>query len=137
MERPLNVDDVSLRRYTSTSEPDAEWAAGFFAAGGDGAEDSLITVFALEPGKRLGRHANSAEETHIYLDGAGTLDLDGREVAVRAGDVIVVARGQMHDLTNTGDRPLRAIGVFAAPRVEHRWTDVLWSGGASVTTSPD
>jgi quercetin dioxygenase-like cupin family protein len=51
---------------------------GYFAYGGDGTDKSAVVCFAVPPGKRLGRHTDTAEETQFILSGSGDLLLDDR-----------------------------------------------------------
>jgi quercetin dioxygenase-like cupin family protein len=137
MDAPINVDDLETSSLDSTSSDDAEWVGGYFAYGGNGADASCVIYFAVPPGKRLGRHSDTAEETQLFLSGSGELLLDDGPQPVKAGDVIVLTEGTTHDLRNTGDEDLRVIGFFAAPKVEQHWTDEVWPGGLTVTKSPD
>ena len=137
MEAPLNWDDLETSEIASTSSGDAEWVGGYFAYGGSGAKDSCVIYFAVPPGKRLGRHTDTAEETQVFIGGSGELLLDDGAKPVSKGDVIVLTQGTMHDLHNTGDEDLRVIGFFAAPKVEQHWTDEVWPGDLTVTKSPN
>jgi quercetin dioxygenase-like cupin family protein len=136
MDAPINVDDLEVSDLASTSSDDAEWVGGYFAYGGNGAEASCVIYFAVPPGKRLGRHTDTAEETQLFLSGSGDLLLDDGPKPVKAGDVIVLTEGTMHDIHNTGDADLRVIGFFSKPQVEQHWTDEVWPGDLKVTKSP-
>ena len=131
-----NVDDVETVDLVSSATDDAEWIGGFFAYGGSGADKSVIISFAVPPGKRLGKHTDTAEETQFILGGSGDLLLDDGAKPIKAGDVIVLKEGEMHDLHNTGSEDLRVIGFFSAPQVEQHWTEEVW-GGDKVTGSPN
>jgi len=137
MDEPVNVEDLETDDLKSTSSDDAEWIGGYFAYGGNGAESSTVIYFAIPPGKRLGRHTDTAEETQLFLSGSGELLLDSGVKPVRAGDVIVLTEGTMHDIRNTGSEDVRVIGFFSAPSVEQHWTDEEWSGAGKVTKSPN
>jgi quercetin dioxygenase-like cupin family protein len=137
MDAPLNVDDVDTDDIKSTSSDDAEWVGGYFAYGGNGASDSCVIYFAVPPGKRLGKHTDTREETQFILGGSGQILLDDGAKLIKAGDVIVLTEGTMHDLHNTGDEDLRVIGFFAGPTVEQHWTDEVWPGDLKVTKSPN
>ena len=137
MDSPVNVDELATADLKSTSSDDAEWVGGYFAYGGHGAEGSTVITFAVPPGKRLGKHTDTAEETQFFLAGEGELLLDDGPRPVRAGDVIVLTVGTAHDLRNTGTEDLRVIGFFSAPAVSQHWTDEVWPGAGKVTSSPD
>jgi quercetin dioxygenase-like cupin family protein len=135
---PTNVDDLETARLTSSTSDDAEWVAAYFAYGGAGTDKSTVIYFAMPPGKRLGRHVDTAEETQFILGGSGELLLDDGPKPIKAGDVVVLTQGTAHDLKNTGTEDLRVIGFFAAPKVEQHWTSEVWEpGDLSVTASPN
>ncbi len=136
MDEPLNVDQLDLAELVSESG-EAAWTGGYFAYGSHGADRSTVIYFAVPPGKRLGKHTDTAEETQFVLAGSGRILLDAGDREIRAGDVIVLEEGKVHDLENTGDEALRVIGFFAAPQVEQHWTEESWPGAGKVTKSPN
>jgi quercetin dioxygenase-like cupin family protein len=133
---PLNVDDVDTVDLTSSASDDAEWVGGYFAYGGSDADSSTVITFAIPPGKRLGKHTDTAEETQFILAGSGELLRDSGSQPIRAGDLIVLKVGEAHDLHNSGSEDLRVIGFFSAPEVEQHWTDEVWDG-EKVTGTPN
>jgi quercetin dioxygenase-like cupin family protein len=134
---PINIKDLDLSELTSSTSDDADWVGGFFAHGGAGAESSTVIHFSIPEGKRLGRHTDTAEETQFILEGEGELLRDSGNKPIRAGDVVVLAVGEAHDLQNTGSGSLKVIGFFSAPSVEQHWTSEVWQPGAlTVTGSP-
>jgi quercetin dioxygenase-like cupin family protein len=135
---PINVDSVDTTELVSSTTDDASWVGGYFAYGGKGADRSAVVYFAVPPGKRLGWHTDTAEETQFILSGSGELLLDEGAKPVRAGDVVVLTIGTGHDLRNTGSEDLRVVGFFAAPQVEQHWTEEVWEpGDLRVTASPN
>jgi quercetin dioxygenase-like cupin family protein len=135
---PVNVDALKTFKLSSSTSDDAEWVGQFFAYGGMGADESTAIYFAMPPGKRLGRHTDTAEETQYILSGAGELLLDEATKPVRAGDVFVLKQGTAHDLRNTGSADLAIIAFFSAPKVEQHWTDEVWEpGDLKVTGTPN
>ena len=138
MDKPLNVDDVETVSLESSATDDAAWVGGYFAYGGSGAEQSCEITFAIPPGKRLGRHYDTAEEIQFFISGSGDLLLDTGTYPVKKGDLIVLTEGTMHDVHNTGDEDLRVIGFFAKPQVEQHWSVETWGDDKeSVTGSPN
>jgi len=135
---PKNVDSLEIFELASSTSDDASWVGGWFAYGGNGAEQSAAIYFAMPPGKRLGRHTDTTEETQIIISGSGDLLLDTGTKPVRAGDVVVLTTGTFHDLRNTGTEDLRVIAVFASPQVEQHWSTEVWQpGNLTVTGSPN
>ena len=131
MDGPFNILDLDLAENVAESG-DAAYSGAYIANGDEG----TAQYFVIPPGKRLGKHHNSAEETQLVLAGTGRVILDAGDREVRAGDVFVIRQGEPHDIENTGAEDLRAIGFFAVDRVEHYWTDEVWPGG-KVTKSPN
>ncbi len=135
---PVNIDGVELTELKSSTSEDAEWSGGYLAYGGTCAEKSVVVYFAIPPGKRLGWHTDTAEETQFIVSGSGELLLDVGPRPVEAGDVVVLTTGMGHDLRNTGSNDLRILGFFAAPQVEQHWTKEVWEpGGLTVTGTPN
>src|SRR4051812_15565418 len=112
-----NITDVQTETLISSTSSDAEWVGGFVAHGGAGSAQSATSAFAIPPGKRLGRHTDTTEETQVILGGSGELILDSGTTPVKTGDVVVLAEGEAHDLRNTGSDDLRVLAFFAAPEV--------------------
>lgn len=136
MDKPLNVDDVETVSVESSATDDAAWIGGYFAYGGSGADASTVITFAIPPGKRLGKHHDTAEETQFFIGGSGELLLDSGPQPVQKGDLIVLTEGTLHDLRNTGNEDLRVIGFFSKPQVQQIWSEEIWDG-ETVTGSPN
>jgi len=135
---PENVNDLETVTLHSTASDDAAWVGGYFAYGGRKAEQSCTIYFAVPPGDRLGKHADTAEETQYILAGAGDLLIDERAQPVKAGDVFVLNQGTSHDLHNTGDEDLRILAFFSKPAVEQHWDTETWPpDDPKVTGSPN
>lgn len=132
------MDAVKTVELASSTSDDAEWVGGYFAYGGAGADKSATVYFAIPPGKRLGRHTDTTEETQVILGGSGDLLLDAGAKPIKAGDVFVLTEGTAHDLKNTGSDDLRVVAFFSAPSVEQHWSTEVWEpGDLSVTGKPD
>jgi quercetin dioxygenase-like cupin family protein len=135
---PQNVDALATTSLSSGASDDATWVGGFFAYGGDGAEQSATIYFAVPPGQRLGRHVDTAEETQFILSGEGELLLDEGSKPIRSGDVFVLPEGVSHDLRNTGTDDIRVVAFFSKPQVEQHWDVETWPpDGTKVTGSPN
>jgi quercetin dioxygenase-like cupin family protein len=75
-----------------------------------GAEDfasglRYIAFTELPPGTSIGDHghADMREEIYVIQYGAGIMSVDGKESAVKAGDVILTRAGSTHGLRNESD----------------------------------
>lgn len=70
----------------------------------------------LEAGESTVRHHHRVSEEIYYLvDGAGTMEIDGEERAVGAGDAILIPPGAWHRITASSDGPLRLLCACAPP----------------------
>lgn len=105
MDSPVNFADLETADLRSESSDDAEWVGAYFAYGGQGATDSTVIYFAVPPGKRLGRHTDTAEETQYFVGGRGELLLDSGPKPVKAGDVIVLTEGTLRPAQYGRRRP--------------------------------
>jgi mannose-6-phosphate isomerase-like protein (cupin superfamily) len=75
------------------------------------ATHALVQVHDREP---LHYHADS-DLTVFLLRGTGALHVGGRELPVRAGDVLHVPRGPTHAYINHGPEPGVALVVMSPP----------------------
>jgi len=133
-----NVSELETTELRSGASDEVVWVGGFFAYGGDGAEQSATIYFAVPPGDRLGKHVDTAEETQFILSGEGELLLDTGAQPIKPGDVFVLPEGASHDLRNTGSEDLRVIAFFSKPQVEQHWEVDTWPpDDTKVTGSPN
>ncbi|CAN7241777.1 cupin domain-containing protein [Acidovorax sp. LjRoot118] len=74
-----------------------------------------ISWLTLKPGDSIGYHKHTTnEDTYIIISGRGTFkDKDGKDIAVKAGDVTIVRKNESHGLANTGTEPLVFVDVIA------------------------
>lgn len=93
-------------------------------AGAAGADSTLRLVEIDVPEAGAARrpphwHPDSEEVIHV-LDGEGSTWVDGLEFAMHAGDTIRIARGERHVTRNTGDKTLKMLCFFPAPKISIR-----------------
>lgn len=70
-------------------------------------EMKMFNRMTFPPGASLGLHSHVDNfEIYYILEGEGTAIDDGKEVRVKAGDLIYTADGNTHALINTGKTPL-------------------------------
>ncbi len=74
-----------------------------------------ISWLTLLPGASIGYHKHvTNEDTYIIVSGEGVFkDKDGKDCAVKAGDVTIVRKGESHGLVNSGKEPLVFVDVIA------------------------
>jgi mannose-6-phosphate isomerase-like protein (cupin superfamily) len=67
----------------------------------------MLAEITLQPGCSIGTHSHENEtEYYIILSGNGTVNDNGKEVTVQAGDAIVTGNGASHSISNTGAVPM-------------------------------
>ena len=67
----------------------------------------LLAEITLRPGCSIGSHCHESEtEYFIILSGSGTVNDNGKETPVQAGDAIITGNGASHSIANTGAVPL-------------------------------
>jgi mannose-6-phosphate isomerase-like protein (cupin superfamily) len=81
---------------------------------------SLILVEA-PPGRGPSLHKHDYAEIIVVQEGSGTFSDGARSLEVSAGSIVIVAAGQPHAFTNTGDGPLKQIDVHVADAFATDW----------------
>ena len=76
-----------------------------------GCADVTQFVGVIPPG-RAAMHSHTYDEIVYVIDGEGVLHMDGGDTPLRPGTCIHLPPLHMHCLENTGDRPMRVLGVF-------------------------
>ena len=73
------------------------------------------------PGRGPSLHRHPYEEVLIVQEGKATFELDGEELEVRAGEIVVVPPGTPHRFVNTGDGALRQVDIHVSPHFDTEW----------------
>ena len=74
----------------------------------------LVGLNAFEPGQSHALHAHVGMDKMYYvLDGDGIFLLEGRELPMQAGDLLVAPDGVPHGVKNTGKGRLLLLAVLA------------------------
>lgn len=78
----------------------------------------LVGLNAFEPGQQHALHAHAGQDkAYLVTRGAGVFLLDGRELPMTAGDLLIAPAGIAHGVRNTGAERLLVVAVLApAPR---------------------
>jgi mannose-6-phosphate isomerase-like protein (cupin superfamily) len=75
------------------------------------------------PGRGPALHQHPYEEVFIVQEGEATFVLDGEELEVRAGEIVVVPPHTPHRFVNTGDGPLRQVDIHVSPHFDTEWLE--------------
>jgi mannose-6-phosphate isomerase-like protein (cupin superfamily) len=49
------------------------------------------------------------------VNGVGSAVVEGERVELRAGTLVLIGRGEAHEVRNTGEEPLRTLNVYVPP----------------------
>jgi quercetin dioxygenase-like cupin family protein len=91
--------------------------ANFALVGGNSAECSSLVYVELAPGKALGEHMDSPEETLLVLDGEVEMQIGQDRVRASRGQLAVVPPLVPHSVRNVGRGTARVVGFFPSPGV--------------------
>lgn len=72
----------------------------------------------LAPGKSEGGPDNrhrGADQWLYVVAGSGLATVNGRSQPLRAGTLILIERGDVHEIRNTGRTPLQTLNVYVPP----------------------
>jgi len=78
-----------------------------------GTHVKFCSLVSVHPDGEIGLHRHDGEdEIYIFQKGHGIVDDNGTVKEVKAGDSMLIGRGQSHSVTNTGDVDLELIAVI-------------------------
>src|SRR5205823_11460342 len=79
---------------------------------------SQAATMTLAPGESEGgpdnRHSGSDQWLYVVA-GVGIAVVKGRQHALRSDVLILIERGEPHEIRNTGRRPLRTLNFYVPP----------------------
>ena len=74
----------------------------------------LVGLNAFEPGQEHALHAHAGQDkVYQVIEGEGLFLLEGRELAMTAGDLLVAPEGIAHGVRNTGGTRLLVLAILA------------------------
>ncbi len=74
----------------------------------------LVGLNAFEPGQEHALHAHAGQDkVYLAVEGNGLFLLDGRELPMRTGDLLVAPDGVAHGVRNTGPERLLVLAILA------------------------
>ena len=78
-------------------------------------DHAQVVVMAIQPGDDIGEETHEGDQLLFFVEGEGRAVLDGASEHVRAGDMVFVPAGTLHNFVNAGPEPLRLVTVYAPP----------------------
>ena len=74
----------------------------------------LVGLNSFEPGQFHALHSHQGmDKVYQVLEGEGLVLLDGQELPIKAGELVVAPEGVAHGIRNTGTRRLLVLAVLA------------------------
>lgn len=75
-----------------------------------------LVLMALTPGQDIGAETHTTHDQFFRIEkGRGEVVIDGATRKVKGGDAIIVPAGALHNLINTGDKPMRLYTLYGPP----------------------
>ena len=125
-------DALELRDAWLDSDPSARWRLNVALSELTGTESCSLIYFELDPGCRLPRHTDSAEEIVLVLSGSVLATVAERELQVGTGGVVVIPRQTPHEIRNSGPAVVRAVGFFATASPVATFAEPGMPGGTRI-----
>jgi mannose-6-phosphate isomerase-like protein (cupin superfamily) len=79
---------------------------------------SQAAQMVLDPGDSEGGSDNrhrGADQWLFVIAGRGVVIVEGKRHALRAGSLVLIERGEMHEIRNTGRTRLKTLSVYVPP----------------------
>ena len=74
----------------------------------------LVGLNAFEPGQEHALHAHAGQDkVYQVVEGEGLFLLEGRELAMKPGDLLVAPEGVPHGVRNNGNSRLLVLAILA------------------------
>ncbi|HJL18994.1 MAG TPA: cupin domain-containing protein [Sandaracinaceae bacterium LLY-WYZ-13_1] len=89
---------------------------GFAVRAGTGRSQAATMVMA--PGESTGGpdNAHRGSDQWLYVvDGRAAVTVEGREVTVEPGELLLIEAGETHEVRSTGEGALVTLNVYAPP----------------------
>ncbi|MFB6140442.1 MAG: cupin domain-containing protein [Halosimplex sp.] len=81
-------------------------------------DDAQAAQMTLSPGQSTGGpdnlHADSDQWLYV-VSGSGRATVDGEDVSVTAGDLLVIEAGETHEIENDAEEPLETLNLYVPP----------------------
>jgi mannose-6-phosphate isomerase-like protein (cupin superfamily) len=91
---------------------DNEFSLAFGNASAQAAE--MVIAPGQSEGGPQNRH-RGADQWLFVLSGAGEATVEGRILPLSPGALLLIERGERHELRNTGERPLQTLNLYTPP----------------------
>jgi mannose-6-phosphate isomerase-like protein (cupin superfamily) len=97
-----------------------QFGHGFHVMFGD--KHSQAAQMTLHAGETEGGPDNchKGADQWLYVEsGRGAAVINGDRIELRAGTLLLIHRGEMHEIRNSGQEPLRTVSIYVPPAYTH------------------
>jgi quercetin dioxygenase-like cupin family protein len=132
-DRVITVNPRTVELSDSWQEEDdtARWRSGSGHLPSAGAAGSGSSLLEVDPGHRLPRHTDSAEEIVVVLAGTAEVHLGDERAKIPAGGLALIPKCVPHEVRNASDEVLRFAAVYAEPDVVTRYEKEVQPDGSA------
>jgi mannose-6-phosphate isomerase-like protein (cupin superfamily) len=75
-----------------------------------------LVLMTLQPGEEIGEETHEDGDQFFRVEeGEGEVHIDGKISGIKDDDAVVVPAGALHNVINTGDKPLRMYTIYGPP----------------------
>jgi mannose-6-phosphate isomerase-like protein (cupin superfamily) len=89
----------------------------------DGMKDFEVWMQTIAPGQGTPVHKHDCEEVVVVFRGSGVVRLDNRESKFGPDSTLIIERNVVHQIVNSGDTDMFAIGVLGMAPADVRHPD--------------
>jgi quercetin dioxygenase-like cupin family protein len=126
----LSPTDADLSESWIEGDEEARWSSSAGHGPGVVAASSGSSLLQVEPGRRLPRHTDSAEETIVVTAGVAEVTVEETSAQVPAGGIALVPAEVPHEVRSVGDEALRFVAVYADANVVTRYEKEIQPSGS-------
>jgi len=130
------ISELELMEVSYEDDPTMRVKVNFPFYVGTGTKNTAVVYFEIEPGGRLGMHADSAEEIVLILEGEAEATVGDERGRVSAGEMAVLPAMVPHGFRNVGDETVRVVGFFSSNVVASTFDRPLMPIGQRVVGTP-
>ena len=119
------MDVQNLNSVSPFTTKDGSTIRELLNGGNSALQNQSLAVAELNPGSSTTPHYHpQTEEIYFILEGTGAMVISGEARAVGPGDAIAIPSGDVHQIVNDGEIPLRFL-CCCAPAYQHADTVLM------------
>lgn len=100
-----NVNEVAAEKVEMDGVKDCSYRVALSAR--DGQMSMAMRFFEVAPGGHTPLHQHGYEHEILIMAGSGSVWREGKEVPLKAGDVLYIPSDEKHQFKNAGQEPFK------------------------------